>query len=299
MFNFGTNVIVLASSLTKNKSGPRIGSVGFTSGVRKLPPPVYTNKMLLFPQRIIFTNFGFETKLRVEEKIVVGILPIPIVNKNYNDEVNKLFIKISNNYLQHEKWKKIVKNVYNWKCKPICFVVPNANSKQIINKNDTMFIAWLEAVLKSNQIRDMLSNILFKEYNILKKKFKLNIPIIELLLRIPSFNNIKKVNKEISILLKTCKKDTMQIIRWANTINIQHNVNIEMEKLKNVLIPKNGTKFNKEHAVKIISRFMFTPLFRMLCIYSESTKRKEVIEFMGNMDTVKAKSENLLLNLKR
>lgn len=298
MFNSGTNIVVVASSLAKDKFGPKVGSLGFALEERKMPSPIYINKeILLFPQRVIFTNFGFETKLRIEEKIIVGILPIPTANGNFDKEVDKLFAKICNNDLHHQKWQETIMNTYNWKCKPICFVVPNTNPKQIINGNDVIFTAWIKSVLKSNCIRNLLSETLSKNPNILKKKFRLNISIIEILLRMSA--NTEKFDNNVNVLLKRHRKEAIRVIKWMSVIDTQHNVITQMKLVKDILIPRNGCKFNRKRGIEIISGFIFSPLFHTLCIYVKKTKRKEVIEFMDNMAVVRAKSVNLLLHLKR
>ena len=295
MFNFGMNIVVAASSLTKNKTGPRIGSVGFVSGNYKLPSPKYIDKefpALLIPQRVIFTNFGFETKLRVEEKVIIGILPIPAFNKSFNEETTRLFTEIHGN-LQHKRWQKIIMNIYNWKCKPICLVVPNIVPKQPIDKNNAIFIAWTKAVLKSGYVCNILSDMLSKNPNIFKKKFGLNISIIETLLRMSA--NTEKFNDKIDILLKRYKEETIHIISWLNTIIVQHNVAIQMKRFEDILIPRRGNRFNRKRGIETIGKIIFSPLFYKLCLYAKTTKRKEIIEFMDNMAVVRAKSVNLLL----
>lgn len=294
MFNFGTNIVVMASSLIKGKSGPRTGSQGFISGNYKMPSPKYINKglsALFIPQRVLFTNFGFETKLRIEEKIIIGILPIPPTDKNSDKEVDKFFAETCNN-LHHQKWQEAVMNTYNWECKPICLVIPNKNPKQLFDENDIIFTAWIKAVLKSSYMRHILSDVLSRNPNIFRKKFKLNLPVIEMLLRISA--NTETFNDKVGILSKQYRKETIYIISWLNTINIQHNITIQMKKFKDILIPRNGHKFNRKRGVETVGKIIFSPLFYKLYIYIKTTKRKEVIKFMNDMAIVRAKSVSLL-----
>lgn len=296
MFNSGINVVVVASSLAKNKSGPRVGSSGFMSESYNMPLPRYMNKglsVLFIPQRIIFTSFGFETKLRIEEKVIVGILPIPPTDKTSNEEINELFIKIYNSGLHHQKWQNAVMSIYNWKCKPICFVVPSTSPKRLVDGNDIIFKAWVKTVLKSNHICTILSNMLSKSPNIFEKKFRLNISIIETLLRISA--NAEKFDDRIDILLKHYRKETIRTISLLNTINVQHNIITQIKKFKEVFIPRDGRRFNRKRGIETIGKIIFSPLFYKLHIYAKTTKRKEVIEFMDNMAVVRAKSVNLLL----
>ena len=296
MFNSGTNIIVAASSLAKNKSGPRVGSSGFVSESYNMPPPKYMGKelsVLFIPQRVIFTNFGFGTKLRIEEKIIIGILPIPPVNKNFNEEIDKLFTKIYSGDLYHQKWQDVIMNVYNWKCKPICFIVPHTNQKCLINGKDVIFIAWVKTVLKSRYMCAILSEVLSKNSNIFEKKFKLNISVIEILLRLSA--NAEKFDDKITILLKHYRKETIRTISWLNTINVQHNIATQVKRFKDIFTPRNGQKFDRKRGIETVGKIIFSPLFYKLHTYTKNTERKEVIEFMDNMAVVRAKSANLLL----
>lgn len=295
MFNFGTNVVVRASSLTKGKSGPRVGSQGFMSSNYKMPSPKYINKglsALFIPQRVIFTNFGFETKLRIEEKTIIGILPIPPIDKNSDKEIDRLFTETCNN-LHYQKWQKAVMSAYNWKCKPICFITPNTNPKQLLDKNSVIFTAWIKTVLKSGYMCSILSNMLSKNPNIFKKKFKLNLSIIEILLRMSA--NTETFDDKIDMLSKRYREETIHIISWLNTINIQHNIVTHMKKFKDILISRDGRKFSRKRGIETIGKIIFSPLFYKLCIYAKTTKKKEVIEFMNTMAVVRVKSANLLL----
>ena len=295
MFNFGTNVVVRASSLTKGKSGPRVGSQGFISSNYKMPSPKYVNKglsTLFIPQRIVFVNFGFETKLRIEEKVIIGILPIPPTDKKSDKEIDRFFAETCNN-LHHQKWQKTVMSIYNWKCKPICLIIPNTNPKQLLDENNIIFAAWIKTVLKSNYMCNILSNMLSRSSNIFRKKIKLNLPIIEILLRMSA--NTEMFNDKIDMLSEQYKEETIYIVSWLNTINIQHNVVTQMERFKNILVSRDGHKFSRKRGIETIGKIIFSPLFYKLCIYAKTTKRKEVIEFMNTMTVVRAKSANLLL----
>lgn len=295
MFNFGTNVVVRASSLVKEKSGPRVGSRGFMSGNYKMPSPKYINKelsVLFVPQRVVFTNFGFETKLRIEEKIIIGILPIPPTGKNSDKEIDKFFAETCNN-LHHQKWQKAVMNIYNWKCKPICFITPSKNPKQLLTEDSIIFTAWVKTVLRSGYMCNALSNMLSKNLNIFKKKFGLNLSIIEILLRMSA--NTETFDDKIDMLSERYRKETIYIISWLNTINAQHNITAQMKRFKDVLVSRDGRKFNRRRGIETIGKIIFSPLFYKLCIHAKTTKRKEVIEFMNDMAIVRAKSVNLLL----
>lgn len=296
MFNSGINVIVVASSLTKDKSGPRVGSSGFMSESYNMPSPKYMDKglsVLFVPQRIIFTNFGFETKLRMEEKVIISILPIPPTGKNSNEEIDKLFAKIHNGDLHHQKWQDAVMSIYSWKCKPICLVVPNINPERLTDGNDIIFKAWVKTVLKPNHMCAILSNVLSKNPDVFKKKFKFDISIIEALLRMSA--NAEKFDDKINTLLKHFRHETISTISWLNTINVQHNITTQIKKFKEVFIPRDGRRFNRRRGIETIGKIIFSPLFYRLHIYAKTTKRKEVIEFMDNMAVVRAKSVNLLL----
>jgi hypothetical protein len=156
-----------------------------------------------------------------------------------------------------------------------------------------IFAAWVKAILKSGYMCSTLSNMLSKNPNIFRKKFKLNLSIIEMLLRMSA--NTETFNDKIDILSKRHKKETIYIISWLNTINIQHNITTHMKKFKDILIPKDGYKFSRKRGIEIIGKVIFSPLFHKLCIYAKTTKRKEVIKFMNDMAIIRAKSANLLL----
>lgn len=315
MFNVGTRVIVIASSINSEKTGPRIGSSGFVCG-NSLKCifqnddlcPKYNRSLstLFFPQKIVFTNFGFETKLRIEEKLVVCALPMPLHSgKGFNSYLTYMLTDIIQSGLYNKKWRDAIEAEYGWCRKPICIVIPDICPKHIGSGDIILFKAWLKVMLKSSQISNCLFNL---PLNLLKEKinYKIDHKIVNTLVGM-SVSQRKFDNVENSFL-KQYQKDIIYTIVLLNTINnAQQKAVIQTKRINDMLIQSRL----KKRIIEILSNIIFSPIFDKL--YNDVKKRKKIttknrntkalteneatkdkiIALMNNMLTVK----NELINL--
>lgn len=311
MIDVGTNVIVVASSLSKGKTGPRIGSSGFTLGddlafTYKGCPlyPKYNKHLstLFFPQKIIFTNFGFESKLRIEEKLVIGALPMPLPGKNFGKSLLHLINNLQHNCLRSKKWRETVNSeiytVFNWKNKPICLIVPNTHPKQIETGSIVLFRAWLKAMLKSKQTSNYIFNVPLNRSGIDTKTINTLMSL---------FINSSKFNEVSDTFLMEHRKSIINTITWLKTVNIQHKTNTQIKNIKGLLINK---KLEKKSNMEIISRIIFNPIFDKFYMTMKETSNKletfhtvtmknKILILMNNMLAVKAELAKLSTQIEK
>jgi len=80
MFDFGTKIVVLASSVGNNRTGPKYGSEGYiiaTGTANYTDDTRITNALLLSSTSVLFTRYGFgKPRSSAERKEVLNVLPI-------------------------------------------------------------------------------------------------------------------------------------------------------------------------------------------------------------------------------
>lgn len=292
MFDLGTNVVIAASSLTKGKAGPRTGSFGFAfendieldrilhADSNLWPLPVYDEALstLLLPKRIMFTNFGNDSKLRIEEKSVICALPVPLHNNNFNKCLDKMLINIKHGNLSDKKWKEAVHRIFKRNSIPVCVVIPNIKPIELVNCDIIIFRAWLKTILKAPQFSDHLFKTL-SQFSYMKKETAM----INFLIK--KRNNLKFSDNET---LRRFRKDIIHTVTLLKTINVQHTFNKQRKKINKILMRQ---KYSKEVYAKIFSNTLFNPMFDKL--YSNMTK-PDVLAFMNNMMTLKSRLIGLL-----
>jgi hypothetical protein len=319
MFNIGTKVVVVASSINSEKTGPRVGSSGFVHGNSLKCAfhnddlcPKYNRSLstLFFPQKIIFTNFGFEEKLRIEEKLVVCVLPIPLHNgKGFTPYLTYRLTDIMQNGLHNKRWQNAVEAEYGWCHKPICIVIPDTYPKHIGNGDIILFRAWLKAMLKSRQISNCLFNL---SLNLLKEKvnYEINHKIVNTLVGMTAsqckFDNVKDE------FLEQYRKDIIYTIVLLNTINnSQQKAIIQTKQISDMLIQSRFKTRFKKKAIEILSNIMFSPIFDKLynnkkgittknkITTEDEVAKKKIVALMEDMLIVKDKLINLYPTLIR
>lgn len=297
MFSAGTKVVVIASSISSEKTGPRVGSSGFVYGNNLKCAfqnndlcPKYSRVLstLFSPQRIIFTNFGFELKHRMEEKLVMCILPMSLHNRGFNTYLTYMLTDIIQNGLHNKKWQDAMEAMYNYHRRPICLVIPDTCPKPIKSTDIILFKAWLKAMLKSKQI----SNCLYDLSPKLLKKIDLKIvdTLVGMSISQRRFNNVEDK------FLEQYQKDIMYTIALLNTINnSQQRAIIQTRQISDILVRSEL----KRRTIEILSNITFSPIFNKLydntkkvTIENEVAKNR-IIPLMNNMLTVKNKLINL------
>jgi len=80
MFDFGTKIVILASSVGNNRTGPKYGSEGYiiaAGTANYIEGGRITNALLLSATNVLFTRYGFgKPRPSAERKEVLNVLPI-------------------------------------------------------------------------------------------------------------------------------------------------------------------------------------------------------------------------------
>lgn len=280
MFNLGTNIVIVASSLVKGETGPRTGSFGFaleSSNDNLRQSSVYNRSLstLFSPEKIMFTSFGNDSKLRIEEKTVMCALPIPLYNSNFNKHLDKMLISIKHGGLYNKKWKDAVHYTFKRSSIPICIVIPNVRPVNLTDCDITIFKAWLKTILKAPRFSDHLFRTL-SQFSYIKK----NTNIINFLIK--KRNNLEFFDDDDETLQKF-RKNIVRTVALLKTINVQHTFNKQKEDINKALT---GQKPNKEMYAKIFSNILFSPMFDEL--YNNIT-RSDILVFMNNIAVLKSR----------
>ena len=120
MFDIGTKVIVLTSSLRKT-AGPRRGSIGYVmSSLNNNGAYRDDLRLTMGACKVIFTRYGFEhDKSRKEKRVFFNLFPIveKISKKDELPVAIKQVIKdLHKEKFDKELWKKLLKD---WKMEPL------------------------------------------------------------------------------------------------------------------------------------------------------------------------------------
>ena len=105
MLQSGHRVRVIASSVPNKSTGPKVGSIGFTSNASSYPIEVSNYGVIAYRGMVLFNKFGHEAKFREENKDVIVVFPNITVNDDPLKKVNTL--------LENIKTDKFVTSVHN------------------------------------------------------------------------------------------------------------------------------------------------------------------------------------------
>lgn len=165
MFDYGTKVIVLASS-HRGSVGPRKGSLAFFSGFGNTPHiDVYQDKNYIFAHaELSFFRYGFEKKLRAEKRGVIILLPI--ISENYTDlsgQIMKLSRRIHSG--KDTSWNP-VRSVCNANGKtPVVMVAPLGTAGNDLRTCDPMErLAWIESIVRNNTLAHWVAQALGEQH---------------------------------------------------------------------------------------------------------------------------------------
>lgn len=161
MFEAGTKFVVLASTVSGDKTGPKKGSIGFFSSLRGqngVGPTHVNNGYLAEPASAVFTRYGFEKKKRSELKRFVCIYPVAlnsIINgkEATKDGIVKFMKDLEKGSLNANKYSEA------WfDAKAPCLVIfPVISSTNLNIGPFSEFKAWFEAASTSGYVANTLA----------------------------------------------------------------------------------------------------------------------------------------------
>jgi len=153
MFDYGTKVIVLASS-HRGGIGPKKGSLAFYSGEGNTPHFLFhKEKNCVFNHvNLSFFRYGFEKTLRNERREAIVLMPL--ISENYADfsgQVLKLLRRVHSG--KDTFWNPIRKNCGTNAKTPVVILAPVGSAgDNILKKESPERLAWLESILRNNSM---------------------------------------------------------------------------------------------------------------------------------------------------
>lgn len=167
MFNIGTRVVVLASSIKKG-FGPKRGSIGYVSSQNQsvFIDRIYPHSLLSFistPMTIAFSRYGFEKKRRCELRSVVNILPAfmgEIKNVDKAREVKDVINLFQNGeFERNRQWAEWVSDVHNMHSPKLVTLAPVGGLKvESMLEQPMETQAYMESFLRNKIIGSLLHN---------------------------------------------------------------------------------------------------------------------------------------------
>jgi len=158
MFDPGTKVVVLASSIKKGTTGPRKGSVGYINSKARDSNTVAwdeSTRLLTGMVDITFSRYGFEKSNRRETKNVCNFIPVPLRQKNgvienaIDDIVQKMETPNFLSKMEYVLQQGIPHETINKK--PIVILgVPDCCGSNLVDCSHNEFCCWFESILINN-----------------------------------------------------------------------------------------------------------------------------------------------------
>jgi hypothetical protein len=160
MFNFGTKIVILASTRRKKEAGPRKGSLGYAASC--LASNVIEDLDLIASVNdVYFIRYGFEDGRRLEKKTIISLFPISAAN----DKAVKKKIEEIITLINSQNDSTILNNIRG--ClnasvsTPIVIGSPAYGCITDLTKVDEMeFTAWFEGHLSSVELTGFISECL-------------------------------------------------------------------------------------------------------------------------------------------
>jgi hypothetical protein len=181
MFEFGTKIIVLASAVGNNRTGPKYGSEGYVIATSKTANYVddtrITNALLLSSTDVLFTRYGFgKSRATAERKEVLNVLPIlrkpPQHEKNMTilERVERAINRFKKEDFKSNYWYNLKSNYcHNPDGAYIAIMVPaKVYGEDLTICPNTEFRAWFESIILAY---DMSGAILRATNKVFKSKF--------------------------------------------------------------------------------------------------------------------------------
>lgn len=180
MFDFGTKIVVLASSVGNNRTGPKYGSEGYiiaTSTANYTDDTRITNALLLSSTDVLFTRYGFgKPRSSAERKEVLNVLPIirkpPQHEKDMTvlERLERAIKRFNKEDFKNDFWYNIKSNYCpNPDSTYVAMMVPaKVYGENLLACPDIEFKAWFESVILSY---DMSGAITRATNKVFKTKF--------------------------------------------------------------------------------------------------------------------------------
>lgn len=180
MFDFGTKIIVLASSVKNNHIGPKYGSEGYVVGANTANYTEgrrITNALLLSRVDVLFTRYGFgKARNTSERKEILNVLPIMRKAPQHEEDMTilKRLERTINRFKREDFRGDFWYNVKSNYCNNIdgtyiAIMVPaKVYGENLTTCPSTEFKAWFESVILAY---DMSGAITRATNKVFKNKF--------------------------------------------------------------------------------------------------------------------------------
>jgi len=172
MFSTGTRVVVVSSTSSGEKIGPKSGSIGYVSDFENLKP-LYSKPLSVYfsIQNIVFHRYGYENGTRRETKYFINVTPICEENETgFEEEQLPDLIKahlegIGNLKFDNENYTSFRNHLseqYGNRFRSTHFGVlaPSYSLNELAN-NVAEFGSWVSSLMSNSDFQDML--VTFKE----------------------------------------------------------------------------------------------------------------------------------------
>ena len=271
MFRTGDKVTLLCSTFKKG-TGPRKGSEGYVS---EESPTIYVPEKDLFASivTIVFTKYGFETKVRKEKKKVINIIP-NITKKVYDSEEN-ITAHVKETLSEQDKIDKqtndISKEIFKYfgpqAIHQAMMVTADHNKSNLLLCPDEEFLAWLDSLLFNEYIRETLRSHSMSKITDGSSPYR-----GELAAGLTSMA-YDKAFKDEHINSTTSLKNRQQTVAFIHQLRFLYSRNILAEVVKMTLSKVNKGRFGSSKKIEV-SRIVEHLTYHMFSdlIYKEKVK---------------------------
>lgn len=145
MFDNGDKVVVIGSTVKKNKTGPKKGSLGYVLGC-SLTHTLYSDDFhsikRIYRVKVLFIRYGFEKKYRLEAKTVVSTITGTYANINRKEFIKALSIDTDKQTTEDSVITRLkMENI------PMCILVPANRCSNTSKYDDEDMIGWIVPTL--------------------------------------------------------------------------------------------------------------------------------------------------------
>lgn len=276
MFNIGTRVVVLASSIKKG-FGPKRGSIGYVSSQSQssFADRIYPHSLLSFistPMTIAFSRYGFEKKRRCELRSVVNILPAfmgEVKNVDKAREVKDVINLFQNGeFEKNRQWTEWVSDVHKMRSPQLVTLAPVGGLKvESMLEQPMETQACMESFLRNRIIGSLLHNNKHSNfYPQIGKNFMAEIPIA---------HRNRGAAQEILKWAEVNPKEALTYVRILSTVYNLRKGQQELYHFK-ALIERNSYSNGKSAGY---SHFNFSAFFNLyiLGFFEENKMREEEV----------------------
>jgi len=232
MFEPGARVILLTSS-SKKKLGPRRGSIGYNIPSKSMATVVNMGGYSVAFKRLdlAFVRYGFSKERKAFEKhTLLNIFPFFLLkNMNDLDEAVACFLKNVRETKEDGKLDHLKNKLNLHTSSNICVAAPVDIADSVIGFNNVNFRAWFEAIVSSPDVCTTLLNM--ESFKLLKYEKEIRAHILD----IKKSYTLKKLKQDLLfvimnnwLLKKRFIETLIRIVATTSTKNVQiHNNKIE------------------------------------------------------------------------